>query len=178
MLGAARADGIRAAEVKIRPSASAAQAWVVEEIRIAWPVAASAVAIDARDLSVVSRTDWDDFPLAAKAAEWGVDTHMGALWGLPNQIVLFLAALGIVVMTVTGYVMWWQRRPAGARFGRAPDAGALARAPWWGTGAVVVVAAASASCCRRSGSPCSASSSWTPCSRPSDGAPPATSLAG
>jgi uncharacterized iron-regulated membrane protein len=41
-------------------------------------------------------------------------------------------------MVVFGYVMWWQRRPIGKRVGNAPAAGALNRAPWWGSGLVVV----------------------------------------
>ena len=77
----------------------------------------------------------------AKAAKLGVNTHMGVLFGLANQVVLVLAALGIAAMVVFGYVMWWQRRPAGARVGRAPAAGALARAPGWGLAVVALVAA-------------------------------------
>ena len=140
VLAVARDSGVRAAEVRIRPPASADTAWTVEEIKLGWPVAMNAVAVDPSTMTAVSQVTWADYPLMAKAAKLGINTHMGALFGLANQLVLLLAALGIAAMVVFGYVMWWQRRPAGARVGRAPAAGALARAPWWGTTAVVVVA--------------------------------------
>ncbi|WIA96112.1 PepSY domain-containing protein [Curtobacterium sp. MCBA15_004] len=140
VLAVARASGVRADEVRIRPAATTDQAWTVEEIKLSWPVAMNAVAVDPGTMTAVSRVSWDDYPLMAKAAKLGVNTHMGALFGLPNQIVLLLAALGIAAMVVLGYVMWWQRRVPGGRVGRAPAEGALARAPWWGAVAVVVVA--------------------------------------
>lgn len=140
VLAVARDSGVRAAEVRIRPPATAGTAWTVEEIKLSWPVAMDAVAVDPSTMTAVSEVTWADYPLMAKAAKLGINTHMGALFGFANQVVLLLAALGIAAMVVFGYVMWWQRRPAGARVGRAPAAGALARAPWWGTAAVVVVA--------------------------------------
>ncbi|MFS0731432.1 PepSY domain-containing protein [Curtobacterium sp. 1P10AnD] len=141
VLSAARGADIDAAEVRIHVPTASDQAWTVEESKQTWPVAMDAVAVDARDAQVVSEVRWADYPLMAKAAKLGVNTHMGVLFGLANQVVLVLAALGIAAMVVFGYVMWWQRRPAGARVGRAPAAGALARAPGWGLAVVALVAA-------------------------------------
>ncbi|MDM7890664.1 PepSY-associated TM helix domain-containing protein [Curtobacterium caseinilyticum] len=140
VLAVARTADVHAAEVRIRPPATTDTAWTVEEIKLSWPVAMNAVAVDPGTMTAVSQVTWSDYPLMAKAAKLGINTHMGALFGLPNQLVLLLAALGIAAMVVFGYLMWWQRRAPGARVGRAPAAGALARAPWWGTTAVVVVA--------------------------------------
>lgn len=140
VLAVARDSGVHAAEVRVRPPATADTAWTVEEIKLSWPVAMDAVAVDPGTMTVVSQVTWADYPLMAKAAKLGINTHMGALFGLANQVVLLLAALGIAAMVVFGYAMWWQRRSPGARVGRAPASGALARAPWWGTTAVVVVA--------------------------------------
>lgn len=61
------------------------------------------------------------------AAEWGVGIHMGQAFGLPNQLALLAACLAIVLMAVSGVVMWWKRRPAGA-FG-APTVPADVRIP-------------------------------------------------
>ncbi|GGL07256.1 putative iron-regulated membrane protein [Curtobacterium luteum] len=141
VLAAARGADIDAAELRIHVPTAADQAWRVEESKQTWPVAMDAVAVDPRDAHVVSTVRWDDYPVMAKAAKLGVNTHMGVLFGLPNQIVLVLAALGIAAMVVFGYVMWWQRRPTGARVGRAPAAGALARTPGWGLVTVGLVAA-------------------------------------
>lgn len=138
VLAAAEHANIHSSEVQITPPTSADQAWTVAEIKRSYPTAVNSVAIDPRDMSVVSETDFDTYSLPAKLARWGIDTHMGTMWGLPNQILLFVTALGIAVMVVFGYLMWWQRRPTGARVGRAPAAGALTKAPWWGSGLVAV----------------------------------------
>lgn len=138
VLAAARDANIHSSQVQITPPATTDQAWTVAEIKRSWPTAVNSVAIDPRDMSVVSETDFDSYSVPAKLTRWGIDTHMGTMWGLPNQILLFVTALGIATMVVLGYVMWWQRRPTGKRVGKAPAAGALVRAPWWGSGVVAV----------------------------------------
>jgi uncharacterized iron-regulated membrane protein len=138
VLAAARGANIHSSQLQITPPAAADQAWTVAEIKRSYPTAANSVAIDPRDMSVASETNFDTFSIPAKLARWGIDTHMGAMWGLPNQILLFVTALGIAAMVVLGYVMWWKRRLAGRRVGKAPSAGALTRAPWWGSGLVAV----------------------------------------
>ncbi|PSK67996.1 hypothetical protein B0E53_00071 [Micromonospora sp. MH33] len=86
---------------------------------------------------------FSDYPFMAKLARWGVDIHMGVLFGLPNQIALAGLATGLVVMVVLGYRMWWQRRPTTAarwRPGPAVRRGGLRALPWPGLAAVAVVA--------------------------------------
>jgi uncharacterized iron-regulated membrane protein len=39
-------------------------------------------------MQVLDRTRFDDFPLMAKLTRWGVDFHMGILFGLANQLLL------------------------------------------------------------------------------------------
>ncbi|MBF4565110.1 PepSY-associated TM helix domain-containing protein [Plantibacter sp. VKM Ac-2876] len=144
VLSVAREVNINTGLVEITPPATAGTAWVVQEIQRSFPTEVDAVAIDGRTMQVTDRVDFADFPLAAKLTRWGVDTHMGSMFGLPNQLLLFALASGIVAMVVWGYVMWWQRRPTrepGRIVGRAPARGALGRAPWWGVAAVLVVAA-------------------------------------
>ena len=138
VLAAAERANIHSSELQITPPATADQAWTVAEIKRSYPTAVNSVAIDPRDMSVVSETNFDTFSIPAKLTRWGIDTHMGTMWGLPNQILLFVTALGIATMVVLGYVMWWKRRPTGKRVGKAPEAGALTRAPWWGSGLVAV----------------------------------------
>ena len=55
---------------------------------------------------------FDTFPLIAKLTRWGIDAHMGILFGLPNQLLLAAFGLGLCLMIVLGYRMWWSRRPA------------------------------------------------------------------
>ncbi|MFJ9541326.1 PepSY domain-containing protein [Streptomyces sp. NPDC101225] len=40
-----------------------------------------------------------------------INVHMGTPFGLVNQILLALLAVGLICVTVWGYRMWWQRRP-------------------------------------------------------------------
>lgn len=146
VLAAARAAGVDAGLVEIRPPAGPGTAWTVTEIQRSYPTQADAVAVDGTTLEVVDRSDFADHPLGAKLTRWGIDLHSGALFGLANQLVLAALALGIAALVVLGYRMWWQRRPTrpgpGRRLPPPAAAGALTRAPWWGLGAVVLVGAA------------------------------------
>jgi len=108
----ARAGGIDAAEIEIRPPRQADQAWSVREVDRSWPTQVDTVAIDADRMVITSRADFADFPLVAKLIRWGVDAHMGILFGLANQILMALFGVALTTMIVLGYVMWWRRRPA------------------------------------------------------------------
>jgi uncharacterized iron-regulated membrane protein len=145
MLSMARGVGIDSGAVEILPPEEDGSAWVVQEIQRSWPTQVDTVAFDPETMKAVDRVDFSDYGVAAKLARWGVDLHMGTLFGLANQIVLSVLALGIAAMVVWGYVMWWQRRPKrnpAKWFGSAPPRRALADAPWWGVGAVVLAAVA------------------------------------
>lgn len=142
VLTVAQGVNVNTGLVEIKPPADAASAWTVTEIQRSFPTEVDAVAVDGTTLEVVGRTDFADYSFPAKLARWGIDTHMGSMFGLANQLVLVATALGIAAMVVFGYLMWWKRRPtravgAGAgpsrlRPGRPAPAGALTRAPWWG----------------------------------------------
>lgn len=111
VLSIARAAGLDAGRIEIQPAKTDDTAWKVREIDRRWPTQVDAVAIDARHMTVVDRVVFAEYPLAAKLTRWGIDAHMGVLFGLPNQLVLVTFALGICVMVIWGYTMWWRRRP-------------------------------------------------------------------
>ncbi|PPI00426.1 peptidase [Rathayibacter sp. AY1B7] len=145
VLSVAREVNVNTGLVEIRPPAAEGSAWVVQEIQRSFPTEVDGVAIDGSTMQVVDRVDFADFGLVAKLSRWGIDTHMGSMFGLPNQLLLFVTAAGIATMVVLGYLMWWKRRPTrGPRrlVGTPPARGALRRAPWWGVASVLVVAAA------------------------------------
>jgi uncharacterized iron-regulated membrane protein len=139
VLAVAQSVNVNTGLVEIRPPAAADQAWVVQEIQRSFPTEVDSVAVDGATLQVTDRVDFADFNLAAKLTRWGIDTHMGTMFGLANQLVLIITALGLAAMVSWGYPMWWKRRPARgtARMGKPAPAGALANAPWWGVAAVV-----------------------------------------
>ena len=138
VLAAARKVNIDTGMVQITPPAAADQAWKVQEIDRGFPGHLDAVAIDGTTLQTVDRVDFADFSLPAKLASWGVAIHMGVMFGLANQIVMFLLALSNAGMVGLGHVMWVKRRPTQtARVGMPPRRGVLDGAPWWGVTAVV-----------------------------------------
>lgn len=152
VLGVARNAGIDAPRIQIKVPAAADRAWTVNELEGGNPADADQVAIDPKSFEVTDRLAFADFSPAAKLTKWAIALHMGTLFGLANQILLFLTALGIAAMTVLGYLMWWKRRPTrsagvggdqrgGTRLGRAVPSGKLAKAPWWGVLSVVLAGA-------------------------------------
>jgi hypothetical protein len=74
--------------VEIRPASRVDQAWTVTEIDRRWPTQVDAVAVDPHSLKVLDSTLFGDFPLMAKLTRWGVDFHMGILFGLANHLLL------------------------------------------------------------------------------------------
>lgn len=115
----ARAAGLDASKLEIRPPSGSGRAWTVNEIDRSWPTHVDAVAIDGSNMQIVDRTHFSDFPLMAKLTRWGVDFHMGILFGLVNQLLLIAFGTALCVMIVVGYRLWWIRRPVHAAFNPA-----------------------------------------------------------
>ncbi|MGP4844841.1 PepSY-associated TM helix domain-containing protein [Marinobacter sp. 1Y8] len=111
VLATARQHDIKAGLIEIRPASSPDKAWIVKEINRSWPTEVDSVAINPQTMDVVSEARFADFPTAAKLTRWGIDIHMGSMWGLPNQLALLAFALGLCTLIVLGYRMWWTRRP-------------------------------------------------------------------
>lgn len=112
ILQTARQGGIDSTQLEIRPPRSADQAWMVREVDRSWPTQVDTIAIDPATYTITSRADFDTFPLIAKLIRWGVDMHMGILFGWPNQLLMGAIGLALSAMIVLGYRMWWLRRPA------------------------------------------------------------------
>ncbi|HEV6955502.1 MAG TPA: PepSY domain-containing protein [Promicromonospora sp.] len=145
VLAVARAEGLRENPLQITPPAEDGQAWVVKENKRSWPSQQDAIAVDGATGEVVDRIDFDDQPAAAKLTRWGIDAHMGLLFGIWNQIALAAVAIGLITLVVLGYRMWWQRRPTRStsrRPGPPIPRGALRRAPLWLAITVLALAAA------------------------------------
>lgn len=111
VLAAAQRAGIDASLVEIRPPRSHNRAWTVTEIDRSWPTQVDAVAVDGNSMAILDRTYFADFPLMAKLTRWGVDFHMGILFGLPNQLVLIAFGLALCAAIIMGYRLWWIKRP-------------------------------------------------------------------
>lgn len=110
VLNAARNQGLQAAKLEIRPPKAKGYAWVVNEIDLRWPTQADSIALEPLHFRVLDRSNFADFPLAAKLTRWGVDAHIGVLFGIPNQLLLLFFGLGLCSAIVLGYRITWQRR--------------------------------------------------------------------
>jgi uncharacterized iron-regulated membrane protein len=69
--------------------------------------------IDRYSGKVLADVRWQDYGLVPRAVEMGVAIHMGRYFGLANQLLMLLACLTIVLLSISGIVLWWQRRPEG-----------------------------------------------------------------
>ncbi|MEU2828880.1 PepSY domain-containing protein [Streptomyces lavendulae] len=131
-LAVARKAGL-GGTVQVTPPENASSAWVVAQNDNTWPVHYDKVAVDTAKGEVTSHTRWSDYPVPAKLSKLGVQGHMGVLFGIVNQIVLAVIAIGLTLVTVWGYRMWWQRRPTRedrkAAFGKAPARGTWRQLP-------------------------------------------------
>ncbi|MFJ3493815.1 PepSY domain-containing protein [Streptomyces sp. NPDC086091] len=130
VLKAARDAGVDG-PVQIAVAPDQATAWTVSQTRNLWPVGRDSVAVEASTGDIVDRVDFADWPLLSKLTTWGVQAHMGLLFGIVNQLVLAVIAVGLICVIVWGYRMWWQRRPTRTDR-RAPLGAPPARGGWRG----------------------------------------------
>lgn len=113
VLRSARDAGVGGA-VEVSIPADSGTAFTVAQTREPWVMSNNAVAVDGATGQVTDVSWFADWPVAAKLAAWGIQLHMGLLFGLANQLALAALAVGLVTVIVRGYLMWWRRRPTGA----------------------------------------------------------------
>ncbi|MFF4211528.1 PepSY-associated TM helix domain-containing protein [Streptomyces sp. NPDC001796] len=126
-LKTARAEGL-SDPVEIVPPADSSSAYVVRQIQRSWPEKQDAIAVDPATGKVTDVLRFSDYPVLAKLTRWGIDAHTGILFGLANQIALAGLALALILLSLWGYRMWWQRG-RGSAFGRPLPCGAWRQVP-------------------------------------------------
>ncbi|TWI58549.1 putative iron-regulated membrane protein [Pseudomonas duriflava] len=92
--------------------------------------------IDQYTGKVLADVRWQDYSPVAKATELGVMLHEGRFLGLINQLIVLLACLLVLLLSVSGLVMWWKRKPVG-RLGVPPLRHEL---PRWKTAVAIMSA--------------------------------------
>ena len=70
--------------------------------------------VDVYSGKVIHDFRWKDFGIIGKAISYGIALHQGTLFGVWNQALNVLLALGVLAMSLTGLRMWWLRRPKNA----------------------------------------------------------------
>ncbi len=112
--------------VKYTPPTADGKAWKADLRDTKWPVDPVTLAVDGETGEVVDRVTWDDKPAMAKATSLGIYFHQAQLFGIWTQLFLTVLALAVIALIVSGYRMWWLRRPSGP-FGGPPKVGPLWR---------------------------------------------------
>lgn len=87
----------------------------------AWTVASDAadrplrsqLTVDGATGAVLTRRDFDQRHWIDRAVGYGIAAHEGALFGRANQLLITLTAALLVMLAVSGTVLWWRRRPTG-----------------------------------------------------------------
>ncbi|MDR3097461.1 MAG: PepSY domain-containing protein [Paraburkholderia sp.] len=78
------------------------------------PKAERTVYIDQYSGKVLRDIRYGDYGAVSQAIAYGTSLHMGRYFGLANQLICATISLGLAALAVTGFVMWWLRRPARA----------------------------------------------------------------
>jgi uncharacterized iron-regulated membrane protein len=84
------------------PPAEAGQGWKVAEKKRDWPTRYDAISVDPDSGAITDRVDFTSWPLSAKLTNWAIDAHVGLLFGIANQLVLALTAIGLITVVVRG----------------------------------------------------------------------------
>jgi uncharacterized iron-regulated membrane protein len=79
------------------------------------PKAERTVYIDQYSGAVLKDIRYEDYGAVSQAISYGTSLHMGRYFGLANQLICAAISLGLAALAVTGFVMWWLRRPARAK---------------------------------------------------------------
>nr|BDT29301.1 PepSY domain-containing protein [Bacteriovorax sp. HI3] len=106
----ARQAGIDSSRLEIKPPRKDNEGWQVNEIGRSFPSEVDGVLLDPDTMAAIDKVEFSKFPLMAKLTRWGIDVHMGTLFGFVNQMIVGLMSLGICALVVTGYWMWIKRR--------------------------------------------------------------------
>lgn len=74
----------------------------------------SELVVDQYSGAVLKRHDFAQNPGLAKLVSYGISFHQGELYGWVNLLQNLLASVLALILSVSGFVAWWMRRPAGS----------------------------------------------------------------
>lgn len=101
-----------AGPVLIAPPAGSDGLWTAKSDSANRPLRVN-LTVDGVSGTIVGRKDFSERHWIDQLVGYGTAAHEGQLFGLGNQLLGLLAAIGLLVTAVTGAVMWWRRRPQG-----------------------------------------------------------------
>ena len=120
--------------VQILPPTEGATRWTAKSMTPNRPERVT-LTVDGASGQIESREDFGDRQLIDRIVGIGIAAHEGQLFGWPNQLLGLVTAGGLLLVSLSGVVMWWRRREAGVL--GAPRVMLSARVSW---GLVALVA--------------------------------------
>lgn len=69
--------------------------------------------IDQYSGEVLSDYRYANYKSLGKIMAWGITVHKGLEYGLINQLAGLFICLGIILLIITGVILWWRRKPDG-----------------------------------------------------------------
>jgi uncharacterized iron-regulated membrane protein len=61
--------------------------------------------------AVLKRTDFHSKPWLDRVINIGIAAHEGRLFGLANQLLSLFTTVSLVTLSLSGWIMWWKRKP-------------------------------------------------------------------
>ncbi len=101
-----------ATPIKITPAATLGGPWTIKsdsQNRTLRDV----VQADPQTGAVVGRQNFNQTMLLDRIVGVGIATHEGQLFGVINQLLGLLTALGLITLCVSAAILWWRRRHSG-----------------------------------------------------------------
>lgn len=98
--------------VLVSPPGKEPHGWSVTSDAGDRPLRAQAV-VDGTTGAVLARKDFAERHWIDRAVGYGIATHEGQLFGIANQLLITLGALMLMMLSVSGAISWWRRRPTG-----------------------------------------------------------------
>ena len=98
--------------VLIAPPKDPGGAWSVTSDAADRPLR-SELKVDGATGRILNRTDFTQRHWIDRTIGYGIAVHEGALFGLANQIAGTVTAMFLILLAVSGAVLWWRRRPIG-----------------------------------------------------------------
>ena len=98
--------------VLITPPNKGSQNWTARSDAQNRPLR-STIKLDPVTGDIKERKDFSQKPLLDRIIGTGVAAHEGQLFGWFNQFLGVFTTLGVIIVSVSSVVMWWNRRPEG-----------------------------------------------------------------
>ncbi|QNI38197.1 PepSY-associated TM helix domain-containing protein [Edaphobacter albus] len=101
-----------ASPVLITPSAKEGAPWVVKSDAQNRTLR-TIILMNPNTAAIVNRQDFNQRHIVDRVLGVGIAAHEGQLFGLANQLLGLITAMGLVALSLSAIVLWWRRRHVG-----------------------------------------------------------------